>query len=54
MSDIQWWLDRRVIVTLSLSDWLLLCGWASAHLRADSPQVIVQCVQSIGTQVKEQ
>lgn len=41
-----------IVVTLSVSDWVLLCGWASAHLTADTPAVITAAVRSIGEQVR--
>lgn len=44
-------LAQHITVTLSLSDWLTLLGWMSAHLHDASPHLIEVNIREIGTQV---
>jgi hypothetical protein len=39
-------------VRLSLSDWLLLLGWASAHITEATPILIINTTREIGKQVQ--
>lgn len=44
-------LRTRLTVTLSLSDWMALCGWASAHVTDYTPALIENILREIGQQV---
>lgn len=44
-------LSQHIDVRLSLSDWLTLCGWMSAHLTEASPDLVVRNIQTICNQV---
>ena len=45
-------LSHPVNVQLSLSDWLLLIGWVSAHLNESTPNVTLAAIREIGRQVQ--
>ena len=44
-------LAQSLTLTLSLSDWLTLLGWMSAHLTEASPELIVANIRTLGNQV---
>lgn len=44
-------LAQHIDVTLSLSDWLTLLGWMSAHLTDATADLVVTNIQMIGQQV---
>jgi hypothetical protein len=45
-------LSRPTDIRLSLSDWLLFLGWASAHVTDATPGLITEITASIGRQVQ--
>lgn len=40
-------LSTPVTVTMSVSDWLSLAGWCSAHLNEWTPNIVVASVREI-------
>lgn len=40
-------LATEVDVTLSISDWLSLAGWCSAHINEWTPNVVVASIREI-------
>jgi len=45
-------LKQPVDIRLSVADWLLLCGWCSAHQNESTPRLVMAAVRSIAEQVK--
>ena len=50
MPDRKELLSEPVNVTLSLSDWLALAGWCSAHVTEPTPHLILACLRQVGSQ----
>ena len=45
-------LKQPVDIRLSVSDWLLLLGWASAHVNESTSELTVAAIREIGKQVQ--
>jgi hypothetical protein len=44
-------LAQAIDIRLSLSDWLTLCGWMSAHMTEATSGLVTRNIQEIGNQV---
>jgi hypothetical protein len=46
-------LKQNIDIRLSITDWLLLAGWSSAHVNEATPRIIQAALNEISRQVRQ-